>query len=65
MISESAREKEKRAERGYWAEWQKYYHQSDGDVQTRDERRRAWHKSADQWDKAIRNRAMAEGEDLS
>jgi hypothetical protein len=64
MISESAREKVKRAERGYWFEWQKYYHQSAEDVLTTYARRRAWFKSADQWDKAIRNMAMVEGVDL-
>jgi uncharacterized protein (DUF608 family) len=65
MTSESAREQESKARLGYYAEWQKYYHQSAEDDQTVVDRYRAWCKSALQWDKAIKNRAMVEGKDLS
>jgi hypothetical protein len=64
MTPESARKKLEEAKRGYWSEWRKYYYRPFNDFPGTEERLRAWLKSAKQWDKAIVNKAMAEGEDI-
>jgi hypothetical protein len=62
MTPESARRKAEDARHGYWSELRKYNWHANG--RTAGERLRILWKSRCQWDKALIDKAMADGEDI-